>query len=137
MLIIFILFFLSIVAISLTTIPFPLAVLGVSAVIFRKSWVFFAAFLLGLIIDLFQLRFLGQTALFFVIFVFLLFLYRRKFETQTLTFVFFATFLGSFSYLWLFGYQMVFLQAFVNGLISIIFFRVMLNLFQHPNQKRS
>lgn len=125
MLIIFILFCLSIILSSFATIPFSLAVLVVSAVIFRKSWVFFAAFLLGLIIDLFQLRFLGQTALFFVIFVFLVFLYERKFETQTLAFVFFATFSGSLIYLLIFGYNNVLIQSIINAIIGVLFFKLL------------
>lgn len=132
MLIIFILFFLSIILSSFTTIPFSLAVLGVSAVVFRKSWVFFAAFFLGLIIDLFQLRFLGQTAVFFVIFIFLLFLYKRKFETQTLTFVFFSTFLGSLIYLLIFGYNNVLIQSGINAIIGVSFFKLLwLKLDRH------
>ena len=132
MLIIFILFFLFVILNSFTTIPFPLAILGVSAVIFRKSWVFFTAFFLGLIIDLFQLRFPGQTALFFVIFVFFLFLYKRKFETRTLTFVFFATFLGGLIYLLIFGYNNVLVQSLINAVAGVLLFKFLwLRLGRH------
>ena len=128
---IFILFFLLIIISSLTTIPLSIAVLSVITVLFEKSWVFFAAFLLGLFLDLFGLRPLAQTSLFFVLFVFIIWLYERKFETQTLTFVFFSSFLGSIAFLWLFGYQMVFLQSFTTALLSVLFFR-----FCHPELAR-
>lgn len=127
MLIIFILFFLSIILSSFTTIPILISLLVVCAVVFRKSWVFFAAFLLGLIIDLFQLRLLGQTALFFVIFVFLLFLYERKFETRTLAFVFIATFSGSIIYLLTFGYSNVLIQSLASSLLAALTFKIIQN----------
>lgn len=125
MLIFFILFLLSVIFSSLTTIPFALAVLGVSAVVFRRSWVFFAAFFLGLMMDLFQLRFPGQTALFFVIFVFFLFLYKRKFETRTLAFIFIATFSGSFIYLKIFDGSYLLFQSASASFLAIFFFRAL------------
>lgn len=138
MLFIFILFFLFIIlSNSLTTIPFSIAMLIVCAVIFRKPWVFFAGFLLGLLFDLFFVRSLGLTGLILTFIVFLVLLYERKFETQTLTFVFVLTFLGSLIYLWFFKYEMVFIQAFINALLSVLLFRVMLNSFQHLNKTRS
>ena len=132
MLLIFILFFLLTVILSgITTIPFAVALLVVATVVFKKSWVFFAAFLLGLLLDLALIRPLGYTSLIFTIFVFLIRLYERKFETQTMTFVFIAAFLGSLIYLMIFGYANVLIQSLVSALISIVFFRVMLNSFQH------
>ena len=124
MLSLFILFFLLIIVLnSLTTIPFSIAAIAVSTVLFKKSWVFFAAFILGLFLDLFLLRPLAQTSLFFVLFVFIIWLYERKFETQTFAFVFAATFLESLIYLMIFGYQMIFLQAFINALLAVLFFK--------------
>jgi hypothetical protein len=116
-----------IIASGITTIPFSIGLLAVSAVLFKKSRVFFLAFGLGLFLDLIMIRLLGYTSLVLTIFVFILFLYERKFETQTVAFVFISTFLGSFSYLWLFGYQMVFWQALVNALITILAFRLIQN----------
>jgi len=124
MLLFFVLLILLIVMLSgITTIPLAIALLVVVTALFKKSWVFFAAFLLGLFLDLTLIRPLGYTSLMFAIFVFILFLYERKFETQTLTFVFLSTFLGSLIYLMIFGYQMIFLQAFINALLAIIFFK--------------
>lgn len=124
MLPIFILFFLLIVLLStLTTVPFSIAILVISTVIFRKPWVFFAAFILGLFLDLSLLAPLGQTSLLFAVFIFTLFLYERKFETQTLTFVFFTTFLGSLTYLKVFGYNDILLQSFVSAVFAVLLFK--------------
>lgn len=128
MLLFFILFLIFSIFLSvLTTIPIFIALLIVGTVVFRKPWVFFVAFSLGLFLDLIFIRHLGYTGLVFTILVFLIRLYERKFETQTFTFVFLTTFLGSIFYLWLFGYQTVFLQAFITALSAITLFVVILS----------
>lgn len=112
---------------GITTIPFSIALLAVLTVLLKKNWIFFIAFGLGLYLDLISINHLGYTGLMFAIFVFLIRLYERKFETQTIAFVLISTFLGSIFYLWLFGYQMVFLQAIINALVAVVFFRVILS----------
>lgn len=72
---------------------------------------------------------MGGTALFLVIFTALIFLYQRRFEIQTAAFVGIAGFLGSLVYLAVFGYDNIFLQALVNALMSVLFFRVMMSSF--------
>ena len=131
MLLIFVLFFLHTVAFSaVTTIPFSVRLFIVCTVIFKKSWVFFAAFGLGLFLDLYLLRPLGQTGLMFAIFIFTLFLYERKFETQNGIFVFIATFLGGLFYLWILGYNSTLLQSFVNAVIGVLLFKFLVSNFK-------
>lgn len=108
---------------GITTIPFFLGLLVVCTVVFRKSWVFFWALGLGLFLDLISIRVLGYTGLMLTIFVFLIRLYEKKFETQTLTFVFISTFLGSLVYLQIFGYQQILLQSLINSLFAVLFFK--------------
>jgi len=124
MLPIFILLTLLVAAISgITTIPFSVGLLAVITILFKKSWVFFWAFGLGLFLDLILIRPLGYTSLVLTIFVLFVFLYERKFETQTLTFVFFSSFLGSLGYLIIFGYNIVLLQSFVSAAIGVLLFK--------------
>ena len=124
MLPIFVLFFLvTILSSSLTTIPFSIALLVAATVIFKKSWVFFAAFLLGLFLDLSLLRALGQTGLVFTVFIFIISLYERKFEAQTLTFVFSAVFIGSLIYLKIFDYQQILIQSVINSFLGVLLFK--------------
>lgn len=131
MLPIFILFFLFIILLStLTTIPLSIAALVVCTVIFRKPWVFFAAFIFGLFLDLSLLAPLGQRGLMFVVFIFTLFLYERKFETQSITFVFFSSFLGSLIYLMVFGYNNVLLQSFISAVIGVLLFQFLISNFK-------
>lgn len=127
MLPIFILLFLVCIALSgITTIPLSLPLLIVCVVIFRRPWVFFIALALGLFLDLSLLRPLGQTGLFFVLAIFIVFLYERKFETQTGMFVFASSFLSSFVYLKVFGYNHVLEQTMVNSIIAISIFRFLI-----------
>ena len=124
MLLIFILFSLLIIAFSeVSTIPLSIVFLVVSTVLLKKSWVFFAAFVLGLLLDLANLRPLGYTSLIFTILVFLIRLYERKFEIQTMTFVFIATFLGSLVYLGIFKYNEILLQSLVSSFLGILLFK--------------
>lgn len=131
MLLIFILFFLFLIFLStLTTIPLSISILVVCSVIFRKSWVFFVAFFLGLFLDLILIRPLGYTGLIFAVFVFFVFLYERKFETQTLTFVFISSFLGSLIYLMIFKYDNILIQSFVSSLLAILLFKMLSSKFK-------
>ncbi len=127
--VIFILLAFSFLLTTITTLPFILILLLCLAVVFKTSWVFVLAFFTGLFLDLSQVGVLGQSSIFFIIFIFLLFLYERKFEIQTLPFVFFAAFLGSLSYLLVFGYDHVFTQALVSGIVAILLFKLLARRF--------
>jgi hypothetical protein len=110
---------------GITTIPFSLGLLAASAAVFRNSWVFFLALGLGLFLDLISLRFLGLTGLILIIYVLLIRLYERKFETKTSVFIFIFSFLGSLIYLNIFDYSQIFLQSFVNSLFAVLFFKLL------------
>ena len=128
MFLLFVIFFLFLIlSSSLTTIPLSIIILVVCAVIFRESWVFFAAFLLGLYLDLILIKPLGYTSLMLTIFVFLIRLYERKFETQTISFVLLSSFLGSLIYLKVFGYSNILAQSLVSSLLAILLFKFLLS----------
>ena len=120
---IFILFFATILE-AITTLPLVLIVLICLAVVFEKTWIFALAFFMGLILDLFQLRHLGQTSLFFVMFLVTVLLYERKFEIKTKPFIFLSTFAGTFVYLLIFGYNYVFAQALASSVIAVLLFKL-------------
>lgn len=95
-----------------------------------KTWIFFLAFFMGIILDLMLFRFLGATSLFLTTFLFLIFLYEKKFEIYTLPFVLIVSFVGSALYLMIFGYNYVLQQAIVSSLIAVLLFAFCKNL-QH------
>ena len=112
---------------TLTTIPIIVAVLLCYTVISRKPRVFLIALILGLLIDLFSLRILGTTALFLVIFAALILLYQRRFEIQTITFVFLSSFLGSIFYLEIFLHNFEVFQALICATFAVIIFKILQN----------
>lgn len=118
-----ILFCLAIILSTITTIPIIVSVILCFTVVSKSPRVFIAAFLGGLILDFFFLRTLGVTSLFMVIFIFMIFLYQRRFEIRTIPFVFLSCFIGSFIYLVMVGYNQVLIQALSSSLISVLLFR--------------
>src|SRR3989338_11445134 len=86
---------------TITSIPLVLDVLIVFYVLRRKSRLLIPAFIAGIILDIFQVRELGQTNIFLLLVVFLVFLYEKKFEITTSPFLFFSSFIGGGVYLWM------------------------------------
>jgi hypothetical protein len=109
---------------GISTIPFSIGLLALATVLFRKPWTFFLALGLGLFLDLNTISLLGYSSLVLIVFVLLLFLYERKFETRTTAFVFLSTFLGSILYLKVLGFQTIILQALINALIFVLLFKL-------------
>src|SRR5690242_19776769 len=98
--------------------PFLLICLGIFAIINRSEWDFFLAIFLGIIIDSLSFRLIGESSIFFVIYIGLIFLYQRRFEIQTVQFVFFISAVGVFVYLLFFGSQNILLQSIVSGVLA-------------------
>lgn len=109
----------------ITTLPLFLTGLLIVLVLQKNAWVFVASFLGGLILDASAVRDLGGTSLFLTCWLFLVLLYKRKYEIDTIPFVFFSSFFGIFSYLWLFGYEDVLLQAGAGSVIAVILFVIL------------
>ncbi len=107
---------------TITTIPIVLTVLLMSYIFSKESWVFLAAFLSGILLDVITLGTLGESSLFFILFLFLVDLYEKKFEIQTLSFVLLSSFFGSLGYLLLFGYNAVLITAIASTCLSAFFF---------------
>lgn len=119
---------------TVTTLPIVLLVLLVFVVVFRSFAIFTLAFFSGLLIDLFALRPLGQTSLFFTMFFLLIFLYERKYEIATFPFVLFSSFFGGLIYAALFGYEHPLLLAVFSTLVAALLFKAM-RLFVKPHVK--
>jgi len=111
---------------TITTLPFILIVLLCFSVVFKTRWIFVLAFFAGLYLDIIFVRILGQSSIFFIIFIFLLFLYERKFEIQSIPFVFFASFLGSAGYLFMVNSNYIFMQAVVSSIFAVLIFKFLI-----------
>lgn len=80
---------------SLFSFPLVFVFLTDFAIKEKKFLVFPLAFFSGLILDSLRLRSLGITSIFFLVFLFALFSYSRKFEIDNIPFIFVSSFVGS------------------------------------------
>jgi len=106
---------------SITTIPFIVVILLFLAVFYQKAWVFFLGLIAGILFDSLSFRPLGESSMFFLVFLYLVFLYRRKFEIDTLPFFIIANTIASICFLILLGADFIPLQT-----VVIIFFTLCL-----------
>lgn len=104
------------------TLPLTLLILLFASVVTRSNNIFGLAFLSGLALDLLSFRTIGMSSIYFVCFVFLIFLYQKKFEIETIYFVAAFSFLGSLGYLFLTGSGSILTQTFFITLITILSF---------------
>jgi len=65
---------------TVTTLPLTLVCLLCLTIYKREGIVFLIAFLAGLLLDILRVNMVGESSLFFVVFVFLILLYQRKYE---------------------------------------------------------
>lgn len=103
-----------------TFIGFPLTLLFLVffALTKRSPLVFLFAFFGGLALDTFYLRHIGFTSLFFLIYIFGILLYERKFEIGSNFFIFISVLVGSFLYFSLFGYSFVLAKTIITVIIA-------------------
>ena len=92
------LFFALILEGTLTLLPIVFLILLFFAVSNKNQFIFPLAFISGTFLDLFSLRIIGTTSIFFLIFFFLIFLYERKFEIKSPWFFAIAGVFGSTLY---------------------------------------
>ena len=123
---VFFLFFLLIVALFLegtvTTLPLVFICLLCLTIFIRNLSLFIVAFLAGILLDAFALRSLGETSIFFLLLIFLILLYQRKYEINSYPFVLMASFLGSLLYLSIFGYGNAVWVACASAVIAVVIF---------------
>ncbi|MDE2025142.1 MAG: hypothetical protein KGJ07_01480 [Patescibacteria group bacterium] len=107
---------------TIVQLPLVLLVLLTVTIIYQSEWVFFAAIILGIMLDSLLFRIIGSTGLFFLFFLLFVFLYERKFEIRTVQFAAMISFLGSFLYLLIFGHSLLWLQVLLSVVIGVVCF---------------
>lgn len=121
MILLFIIFLLAVILEgSFISIPFVLLFLLFLTLKNREPWVFIFAFFSGLLLDSLYLRSFGATSIFFLIFLFAVTLYEKKFEIESLSFVIIASFIGTFIYFSLFGNFFVIQKALFTSIIVLL-----------------
>ncbi len=110
---------------AVTTVPLVLICLLCLLLVKRGPSVFAVAFLAGMFLDILTVKVLGTSSLFFIIFLFLILLYQRKYEINSYPFVAAAAFLGSVLFLLVFGYGNWFWQSVISSLLALLLFGVL------------
>lgn len=111
--------------VTVSSVPLVLLSILLFAILYKESWIFPAAFLMGILLDILLFQTVGIRSIFFVVILGAVFLYQRKFEIQSLPFVGIATFLIAALYGSIFGLGYPVLIAVVSSIFAgIIFFGV-------------
>ncbi len=114
---------------SFTTFPLLLVCLLCLGILRREAVVFPIAFFASIFFDISRIRPLGTTSLFFTAFLFLVFLYQRKYEINSYPFVWTASFIGSLIFLKISGYHNIFIQAILSSIVALFLFWILRTKF--------
>jgi len=115
---------------TVISLPFSFLSLIFLATTRKHVSVFFLAIVNGLILDLITLRPLGITGIFYTVFLFLLFLYERKYETSTLPFILSAVFVGVLIYSVIFSNTHITLQIILSIIIITLVYSLSAKIFR-------
>lgn len=107
---------------TVTTFPLVLVVLLCFTAITKNTVAFPVAFIAGMFLDILTIRTIGVSSIFFMVFLFMILLYQRKYEINSYPFVFFASFLGSLGFLLLSGRGNFFLDSLISSFIALLMF---------------
>lgn len=102
--------------------PFVMLLLLLAFMFSRKQWVVFLSIPAGILLDSLTFRTLGQSSIFFAIFLGIFFAYEKKFEVNSVGFMIFATLMGTLSYLLIFGSQYLIIQTILSLSCGLVFF---------------
>ena len=112
---------------TIISLPLVLVCLLCFLIALRSQSIFYLAFIAGLALDIFKLQPLGSTAIYFIIFLYIIVLYQNKYEIDSYPFVIFSSFLGSYLFGFIFGGSNHVLNAGISSIFAVVLF-AMLNL---------
>ncbi len=110
---------------TVISIPLSFVLLLSISIAKRTSIIFALAFAAGIFLDIFNLRILGSSSIFLLLFFLMVLLYQRKYEIHSYPFIIVSSFAGAYVYLLVFGHGGVFLQAGVSCIIAVSLFAIM------------
>lgn len=122
------LFFVSVVAQVATTLPLFLFALLLAYVFVPSPVLFAAAYGMGIFLDILLLQTIGVSSAMGIGFLFLIFLYERKFEVRTPHFIFLATLFATLCWFFLFYHRLEVFPSLFSAIIVCLVF-LLLNKF--------
>jgi len=109
---------------SITSLPLVLLSLLIFRIAVSDNSGFLMAFLSGIILDIFLVRPVGQSSIYFLIILFLIGMYEKKFEVNSLLFIMLATFTTSLVYFLVFTSPSILIQTifmtFLSGFLYVV-----------------
>jgi rod shape-determining protein MreD len=102
---------------SIITVPLVLLIILFASVVNPKNEMFTIAFFSGLILDIFGFGTIGFSSLYFTLMVLIIFLYRKKYEIESINFIAIFSFIASFIYLLIQGSSNIFFQSILASII--------------------
>jgi len=109
---------------TLIQLPLTLIVLLLFLIRLGRSWILIFALFAGILLDTLFLRPVGQSSIFFVLFLFLVLLYEQKYELRTAIFTCLMACIGAGLYLILFGSTLFFLQIAASVFLGVALFYI-------------
>lgn len=122
-------FFAATIEATLWQIPLTLLIVVAFGIFSRQYWVMLLAIVAGIALDSLTFRPLGESSVFFLFVIGVLFLYGRKFETDHVLFGSGYTFLASVAYVVIFGTTQLFSALLGIACIAFIVFPVCFFIF--------
>jgi cell shape-determining protein MreD len=119
---------------AIIQIPFVLLLILVATIVYKSEWMFIFGVLLGIIIDALSFRHLGQTSLFYTVFLLFVFMYEQKFELRTVAFAALMSFIGGFFYFLIFGSQVLLFQLTETTILGMVLFLIFDRFFKKQNR---
>jgi hypothetical protein len=107
---------------TITMLPLTFVCLLCFTIFRRDASVLPLAFFAGLFIDIFRVQQIGETSLFYICYLFLILLYKKKYEIYSIPFVMLSTFFGAFFYLLLFQNPNALILSLVSAGIAVVLF---------------
>lgn len=104
---------------------FVISLLILFFIFLNKIFIFFLSFLTGILIDSLSFSFLGERSIYFLIILFLVFLYQKKFEVKNFWFVTISCFMGLLFYNLIFYFKFYFLFDLIVGFLSGFIFLIL------------
>ena len=107
---------------AVTSLPLILIFLLCAMIIKKNLALFPIAFFAGILLDILQVRTVGSTSIYFLICLFLVLLYQKKYEINSYPFVAAAGFLGSAGFLLLFGSGNILIQSIFSVCFAVLLY---------------
>ena len=108
---------------SAFSMPFLIIGLIAATVVFKNYISFLFALVFGIMLDVLTFKTIGISAFLFIILVFIIFSYQKKFEITTNYFVIFASFLAGLIFSFIFGLNHIIFQSIVSVVLGVIAFQ--------------